>query len=285
LVAAASSKLIVAPADSGKGKNISLLLIGDSSLEMRHSFPTHIYNLFQSPGNPVLKMIGENGPGWPDNIKNIRHEGYGGWSYAEFTTAGRRLVKGRSYARGNPFWNFKTRSLDFSAYFQKNTEGKTPDFILISLGGNDVFACTDSTLDAKLEQIRKQAVSLISAIRKAAPETAVGVILPEYCSHSQDAFGRLYGCIQTRWQFKKNCFKYRSMMEELIRRSGDPCLFSVPCYTALDTVNNVHKVKDYINARNPVPVLRESNGLHPHDSGYGQLADSCYAWMKNQLNR
>ena len=286
LVATASSKLVVTPADAGKGKKISLLMIGSSLLHVKHALPTHLYNLFQKPGNPALKMIGENGPGWPDKIQNIRHEGYGGWSFAFFTSPGRKNPKSNySFDRDNPFWNFKTKSLDFPAYFKKNSEGKTPDFILIALGGNDVFACTDSTLDAKLEQVRKKALVLISAIRKAAPQATIGMLLPESCSHSQDAFGKNYGCLQIRWQFKKNYFKYRSMMEDLVRRSGDPKLFTIPCYPALDTVNNVYKLQEFANDRNRTPVMRESNGLHPENSGYHQLADSCYAWMKDQLNR
>jgi len=285
LVATASSKVVVTPADAGKGKNISLLLLGDSGLEMKHGFPIHIHKLFQAPGNPVLKMIGENGPGWPDKIGEVRHEGYGGWSFTEFTNAGRRVIKGRSNARGNPFWNPETKALDFAAYFQKNNGGKAPDFILISLGGNDVFACTDSTIDSTLENIRKKAGILIPAIRKAAPDAVIGIILFEACSHSQDAFGKNYGCRQIRWQFKKNFFKYRSMMEDWTRRFGDPKFFAVPCYNALDTVNNVYKQKDYANDRNRTSVIRESNGLHPLPSGYQQSADSCYAWMKAQLNQ
>ena len=287
LVATASSKLVVTPADAGKGKKISLLLLGSSMVEMRHAFPTHLYNLFQQPGNPELKMIGENGPGWPDKIQNIRHEGYGGWSFTQFTTAHRQINKKISYHRhrGNPFWNFKTQTLDFNSYLKKNNEGKAPDFILTALGANDIFRCTDRTLDARLKEIEKEVMTLITAIRKAAPEATIGIILPEQCSHSQDAFGLNYACRQTRWQFKKNHFKYRSMMENLVRRSGDPKLFTVPCYTALDTINNVCKAKDYANGRNPVPVMRETNGLHPQNSGYHQLADSCYAWMKDQLNR
>jgi lysophospholipase L1-like esterase len=285
VVATAASKLVVTPADAGKGKTISLLLIGDSGLEMTQAFPKHIHKLFQAPGNPAMKMVGENGPGWPDKIGEVRHEGYGGWSFNEFTTSGRKLIKGRSNARGNPFWNPETKALDFAAYFKKNNNGKAPDFILIHLGGNDVFACTDSTIDSRLESIREKAGILIQAIRKAAPEAVIAMVLVEGTSHSQDAFGKNYGCRQIRWQFKKNFFKYRAMMEEWIPSLGDPKVLTVPCHPALDTVNNVYRQKDYANDRNRISVIRESNGLHPLPVGYQQSADSCYAWMKALLDQ
>ena len=105
LVAEGKSKLIVSPADAGKGKNISLMLTGSSSVSMLQAYPTHIYNLFKTPGNPTLTMVGEAGPGWPDKLGDIRHNGFGGWSFATFTGPGRKRIAGRSNMRENPYWN------------------------------------------------------------------------------------------------------------------------------------------------------------------------------------
>ncbi len=285
LVATASSKVVVTPADAGKGKTVSLLLIGSSAIEMRHAFPSHIFKLFQSPGNPVLKMIGENGPGWPDKIGEIRHEGYGGWSFTEFTTAGRRVIKGRSNARGNPFWNPETKALDFAAYFQKNNGGKAPDFITVTLGGNDISSYDDARIDQGLVKIRERAEVFLSALRKAAPEAVIGLTLNGYCSRSQDAFGNNYGCKLHRWQFLKNTFKYRVMIIDLVKKSPGLRLQMVPMFCAHDNENNVYKRKEPANFRNPERIMRESNGLHPVPSGYQQAGDYYYAWMKALLNQ
>ena len=45
------------------------------------------------------------------------------------------------------------------------------------------------------------------------------------------------------------------------------------------------KTNTFVNDRNRTPVMRESNGLHPQNAGCNQLEDSCYAWLKDRLNR
>ena len=285
MVATAASKLVVTPADAGKGKTISLLLIGDSGLEMTQAFPKHIHKLFQEPGNPAMKMVGENGPGWPDKIGEVRHEGYGGWSFNEFTTAGRRVIKGRSNARGNPFWNPAAKALDFDTYFKKNNNGKAPDFITVTLGGNDISPYDDAGIDQALMKIRKRAEVFLAALRKAAPEAVIGLTLNGYCSKSQDAFGSNYGCKLHRWQFLKNTFKYRAMLYDLARKLPELKLQLVPMFIAHDNENNVYKRKEPANFRNSASVIRESNGLHPVASGYQQAGDCYYAWMKALLDQ
>lgn len=282
IVAERSVKLTVVPADAGRGKSLSLLLVGSSNIAFQHAFPLHIHSLFQTPGNPALKMIGENGPA---NSKTVRHEGYGGWTYKLFISAGRKRVKGRgANHRENPFWNFKTSSLDFPGYFKKNNGGKAPDFIIVSLGGNDTFVWDDTNIDKALAEIRERIAVFVTALRKAAPDAVIGLNQMEYCSKSQDAFGKNYGTLQTRWQTRKNLFKYRNMVEEFVRKSGDKKLFAVPIYIAIDNENNVARQKESANARNKTKVLRDTNGLHPLPAGYQQTADYAYAWMKYILS-
>lgn len=282
VVAEKSLKLQVIPADAGKGTALSLLLVGSSNIAHQHSFPLHIHSLFQMPGNPALKMIGENGPA---GNKAVRHEGYGGWTYKLFISAGRKRIKGRgSNHRENPFWNFKTSSLDFPAYFQKNNSGKAPDLIIVSLGGNDTFVWDDTNISQALEEIRERIRIFVTALRKAAPDAVIGLNQMEYCSKSQDAFGKNYGTLQTRWQTRKNLFKYRNMVEEFVKSSGDKNLFAIPIYIAIDNENNVVRQKEFANARNKTRVFRDANGLHPLPAGYQQTADYVYAWMKYILS-
>ena len=231
-------------------------------------------------------MIGENGPGWPNKIKDIRHEAYGGWSYKTFTTVGRKRIAGRgSNYRENPFWNFKTGQLDFPGYLRKNHGGKTPDFIIISLGGNDTFGLDDTTLEKGLVNIRKDIEFFLTTLRKAVPDSVIALNQMEYCSKSQDAFGKSYGAGASRWQTRKNLFHYRLMLEDIVQKSGDRKLFTIPIYIAIDNENNVVKQKERVNARNHAQVFRETNGLHPMPNGYQQTADYVFAWMKAQLNQ
>ena len=231
-------------------------------------------------------MIGENGPGAPDKLGAVRHEGYGGWSFQTFTTSGRKRIKGRGYNhRENPFWNFKSSALDFPAYFQKNNQGKAPDMVIISLGGNDTFLCDDTTLENTLGEIRKRIRIFVQALRKAAPDAVIALNQMEYCAKSQDAFGKNYGSQQSRWQTRKNLFRYRQMLADFVKESKDPKLFVIPIYLALDTENNFPVQQERANARSSGRVPRQSNALHPLPAGYQQSADLVYAWIKYQLSR
>ena len=287
LVAKGKTQLIIVPADAGKGKSVSILIMGSSTIHMRHAIPRHLHALFKKPGNPRLAMIGENGPHWPDKTPGeIRHEGYGGWSYARFTTRGssnsdRPAIE---YKRRNPFWNPKTKSVDFKAYLEKNNQGKAPDYLLIALGGNDVFGCTDANIEERLKNIREQMLCLFAAIRKAAPETVIMLLQSDNTSSSQDAFGINYGAAYFRWQVKKNFAKFRELVNEVVRTSNDPNLVKVEATYAFDCENNVPVRKEGVNRYNRTPVYRQANALHPTDAGYNQLADVIYVWMKNHLN-
>ncbi|MEI3005146.1 MAG: hypothetical protein V8T87_11085, partial [Victivallales bacterium] len=55
------TKLIVSPANAGRGKRISILVVGDS-LTNATVYPTRLFELTQGEKNPRLKMIGSNGP-------------------------------------------------------------------------------------------------------------------------------------------------------------------------------------------------------------------------------
>ena len=286
VVAEAKSQLIVTPADAGKDKNLSIMIVGSSCISMFHAYPTHIYNLFKTPGNPKLTMIGENGPRDKDKkLGEIRHEGYGGWSYHTFITKGR--VRGKSAnMRESPFWNFKTQKLDFAEYFKKNTNGKAPDLVTVSLGGNDMFRAQDATMKEHVAGVKKNMITFFTALRKVAPDAKVAIVLIDYSATSQDAFGYNYGSTQTRWQFKKNYAAFIKMVQALVKEKPELKLELVLLNGAVDNENNGHIYRMNANARNKATkVLFQANALHPKPHGYQQGADAFYCWMKYMLHR
>jgi lysophospholipase L1-like esterase len=48
-------------------------------------------------------------------------------------------------------------------------------------------------------------------------------------------------------------------------------------------VHNVITTKGPVNARSSEQIVRQANGVHPDSTGYRQLADSIYCWMKGTL--
>ena len=57
-------------------------------------------------------------------------------------------------------------------------------------------------------------------------------------------------------------------------------IYVVPTNVNLDTENNMQTTTVAINSRNSDTLERQSNGVHPADIGYYQIADVIYYWLK-----
>jgi hypothetical protein len=51
----------------------------------------------------------------------------------------------------------------------------------------------------------------------------------------------------------------------------------------LDTVHNYPMTNAPANSRSDQEVARLNNGVHPAGTGYMQMADSVYCWLKAML--
>ncbi|MEN6546928.1 MAG: SGNH/GDSL hydrolase family protein [Armatimonadia bacterium] len=283
MLAEGTTNIHVYPLDAGAGKAVSALIIGDS-LTGASVYPDEIYNLMQQPGNPQFTMIGNVIPN--KDKPGAKHEGYGGWRAATFVSqwGSEPVVNGRR-AR-SPFLYEKEGKpvLDFQQYLAEQNAGQAPDFITILLGCNDNFGAKDDTIEASIDDFLKNMDILIAEFHKVRPDTKIGVVSLMPGAATQDAFGANYGCGQTRWQYKKNQHR---VMERVVAKYGNreaENIYLVPAYVSLDAVNNYPKAKGPANARgDATDFTRLCNGVHPAASGYKQLADGIYCWMKGQL--
>ena len=50
-----------------------------------------------------------------------------------------------------------------------------------------------------------------------------------------------------------------------------------------DTEYNMPSITTKVNTRNNTTTLRQSNGVHPAESGYYQIADACYRDFTHKL--
>lgn len=287
LLAEGTTKVFVSPKDSGKGKDISLMIVGDS-LTGASTYPQELYDLFKKDEGLNAKFIGTNSSaGYPVKEGIAAHEGRGGWTWAGYCTIFENPKEERPIFKSSPFVVKKDGKvvLDFKNYCDKNNDGKAPDFITIFLGINDMFSATDANIDQKNEDIFKNADILINEFRKVAPNAKIGIVLTPPPAGTQDAFGENYKCNQNRWQYRKNQHRYvEALMKKFSGREKEN-LFLVPVYVNLDCVNNYPKKEEQINARNPKKIFRDANGVHPAKEGYLQIADSFYAWFKYELNK
>ena len=287
IVSEGSMKLHVAPANAGEGKSISVLIIGDS-LTNACVYPTRVFELFKRPGNPSLKMVGSNGPGYKPQPDGVAHEGWGGWTWERFVTKAdaQKSEPPKPYEIASRFINRidGRPQLDFQNYFKLYNDGRTPDFITFQLGVNDIFGATDENVHAFIENIFSHADKLIAAARAAAPDAIIGVGLVTPGNKTQDGFGNCFGCHRTtNWQYKKNHHALNKAMLEKFRNHPDKSLFIIPTNVNLDCENNFPTASFNVNFGNEAKVTRQTNDVHPTTAGYRQIGDTYYAFFKYLL--
>jgi lysophospholipase L1-like esterase len=284
VIARAATKLEVVAAGAGEGRAVSALLIGDS-LTHASIYSQHLLERCKQPGNPQLTLIGSHNPEGrpPEN----RHEGYGGWTALRFATHYTGVAReGDAKKRGSPFLYQDAQGkgkLDFARYLQDIGAKKAPEFVTIFLGPNDIFAATDETIEESIDTMLTNYDLLLAMVREVSAETRLGVMLPAPPAATQDAFGANYKTGQTRWQYKRNQHR---LVERMLQRYGgreSDGIYLVPTQVNLDCMHNYPTATGKWNATAEAEGARLTNGVHPAASGYLQIGDTLYAWMKAQL--
>jgi lysophospholipase L1-like esterase len=283
VIARATSRLEIVPAEAGKDRAVSVLLVGDS-LTHQSIYPQHLLDLCKAPGNPQLTLLGSHNPKGqpPEN----RHEGYGGWTAKGFATFWSGAARGGdSNKPGSPFLyeDAGVQKLDFAHYLADIGAAQPPDFVTIFLGPNDVYGATDESIEASIDTMLANYDLLIKMVHSVSPKTRLGAVLPVPPTATQDAFGANYRNAQTRWQYKRNIHR---LVERMLAQYGGreaENLFLVPAEVNLDCLHNYPTATAKWNARAETEGVRLNNGVHPATSGYQQIGDSLYAWLKAQL--
>jgi lysophospholipase L1-like esterase len=279
LLGEARTMIHVTPADAGAGREISILVVGDS-LTANGIYATELFNLCQGEADPKLKMLGTI----KGRMEGAAHQGYGGWRWQTFCT---HWTAGDDARARSPFLRLEGNKpvLDFQAYCDAENDGKGPDFITVLLGCNDTFGSTEEDIEERIDTMFGYADMLIAEFKRVRPDTQIGILLLVPPADSQDAFGSNYKCGQTRWQYRRNVQRVVERELEKFLGREDENIFIVPANVNLDCANNYPTRTEPINSRNETTVSRASNGVHPAATGYLQIADSIYYWLKSRLNK
>ena len=184
-----------------------------------------------------------------------------------------------SAASGNPFWISGT--LNISQYLTNNSLD-TPDFVFVALGVNDVFNDTTDALALTTAETSLALLDTLIASIKAVNGTIKVALMPPTCpSSSQDSFGVSYAAGQTQWRAKRNMVIYAKALYDKYKNQEGNRIYICASNTNLDTVNNMQtEASAPINSRSTVNVTRQNNGVHPATSGYQQLGDAVWAFLK-----
>lgn len=283
LINTIKTKIIVKTLNSGSGVNRKILIIGDSTLGGTGTAAiAELVNLFNynqaSPlagGADVMNIttlgtINSEAQDATGTMRSFQHEARNGWTINKFYSD-----------PASPF--VFSGTFDFNQYLSSNSIplGER-DWVLIHLGINDIFSYTDDTdLNNQLAKMAGQLDAMIKNIQSAEPNIRIGLMVTIPPANSQDAFGAEYGSNQTAARYSRN----RSLWAEkmiAVFETGYTNVFLVPLHLNLDTVNNFPTITVPVNARNTATtVIKQNNGLHPASSGYYQMSDSIYMFLKD----
>lgn len=243
---------------AGGSTAIKILCIGDSTTA-GGQYISLINNEFGS--NPSVTFIGTKG-----TSPNL-HEGTSGWAYANFV------------GTSSPF--YIGGQLDFAAYL---TAGgwtmNTDDLITVHLGINDVF---NNGTESNMTTIMGRIETLIGVFRAAVPNIRICLLATIPPSISQDAFGTSYQNGRTLKEYLQN---YRNYMRRLLADFDTPArrtdrIFVAQMNCNIDRTYNFPKTMIPANSRTSEEVVRWTNGVHPANSGYQQMGDSLWMFIKN----
>lgn len=273
VLAQGKTTLHISPRKSASAQPLRILIVGDS-LTNASVYPNEIARLLALPGNPKFTLLGTHKPAGAQ--PGVAHEGYGGWRWADFltkfapqaagVTAG-PLARKATSPFIFPSADGKTGVFDLPRYFKEHCENQPPDIVTFLLGINDCFGADPNNPDTKINEVLDNADKLLAAFHKAAPNARLAVGLTTPPNARQEGFTANYKDKYPRWGWKR--IQHRLVQLMLKRLSGreKEGIFIVPTELNLD----------------PVDGYPNNNGVHPNPTGYAQIGDSFYAWMKSTL--
>lgn len=240
----------------------TLLAIGDSTTA-GGEVTAELVVLDTADANMALTLIGTKG------TNPNKYEATSGWSTTTFTTT------------GSPF--YISSAIDVAGYLTNNSLA-TPTHVVINLGINDVFsATTDAGARLSAQTAAANLAKLIASINIASATTKIGIALTTAPSDNQDAFGNTsnYTTGQTQRRYKRNWATLCRVLIDAFNGKTANLLWLLPYNTTNDTGRNMLTATAVSNSRNSTTITRQNNGVHPAGSGYLQIADILYAWLKN----
>lgn len=262
IVGSVSSAILASGSDAGSGVNRKILIIGDSTTangiavtKLNQNFDTDVMD---------ITCVGTRG-----DAPNC-HEGRSGWTIHKFYTDAE-----------SPF--VFDGAFDFTRYMQTNGFSDL-DYVFINLGINDVFTLQDDDAVYKaIDTMLPVYQAMINSVHSYDSDIVIGVCLPIPPAYDQDAFGKQYACSYNRERYKRNNFLLCDALIDEFDHSKSEKVYLVPINVNLDTRYNMGLEDEAVNARNT--MTRKSTiangGVHPAESGYWQIADVYWYFLKS----
>lgn len=269
VLGAAKAVLRIADANATRGKNLRLLIVGDS-LTHASAYPNELFRMFSQPDNAQITLLGTHRPARV--AAGVAHEGYGGWTWQRFVSKYEPEPDGTYRKRSSPFvflGDDGKPALDVKRYIDEQCQGEPADVVTFLLGINDCFSVAPDdpkAIDARIDQVFAHADQLLAAFSQATPAAKLAVCLTTPPNSRQAAFEANYQDRYTRWGWKR--IQHRLVQRQIAHNANheEERIYIVPTQLDLD----------------PVAGYPPNNGVHPNETGYRQIARSIYAWLVNE---
>lgn len=243
----------------GAGLSKKCLFIGESTTEQLY-YLQELKNLFDNdPAGMRIQLLGTRG------TAPILHEGRSGWSYTDYTTLANKS------GVTNAFWD--GTQFNFSNYM--TTSGlAVPNYVFICLGING--AGTDmATVQAKYD-------IMVNSIKAYNSNIKIGIMVTIPPAYTQDGFGKQTGLGAKRVGQKPYAFSVAKQLLTGYEGRESENIYIVPTNVNLDTINNFPTEIVAANSRTTNTIVRQTDHVHPASSGYYQISDTLYYFMKCQ---
>ena len=169
-------------------------------------------------------------------------------------------------ASANPFWDSDNNKVDFGKY-ATSIGVSSIDYVAILLGWNSASSTE--------ENYKQQAQTFINNVKASFPNAKIilmGIEIP-----ARDGLANNYGASGTYskyYELVEYVFNLDKWYKDLVASNVN--VSSINISGQFDTVHNMPTLTRTVNNRNSETEVYQSNGIHPANSGYMQIADAIY---------
>lgn len=180
-----------------------------------------------------------------------------------------------------PFWNTGTDSFDIKGYVDLYCDGHL-EILCVQLGINSIIGANPFTTDFSTTVLAK-AKAFIDLVHSQLPETKIYIATLPLPSQNGGiganyAAGNANGSYLTAsWNYKVHKVNdlYRSLLDDEDYKNF---VSVIDVCSEMDSENNYPASDVAVNTRSATTEKRGTNGIHPFNDGYWQIAD---AWFRS----
>ena len=200
--------------------------------------------------------------------EGIKHEGRSGFTSGSYLNATAYSAQGEGV---HPFWN--GTAFDWGHY--KTNTGIDPSAVQIFLGTNDLFAATSE--ETFTDNVRK----MVESIRQNDAQIPVFVVMT-ILPGTQDGIGMQqstdgFAAQKGKYQYGLYCKFVRAMAMLQDKLKNYVNLYFIPLTQCHDSRYNFGAVETPVNPRAVQTEWMPTEGVHPKQQGYEQMADVMYS--------